>query len=176
MVRSKAGIEYENELALDTYRRTNGGLLPITTRSSGNVSMPLPDIIIDDGETVHSMEIKRTSTDKVTFESSSDTDLPTDDLYQITTFAQLYPRVVNLYLGAKFPNRQLVLTKLWPETEMSGTKTMDEILDEAEVLCPVPCNNTRTNNFIVYKPDTSDWPSATAGDDVDHLLDSVGYR
>jgi len=176
MVSSKEGYRYENELALDTYRRTNGELLPITTRSSGNVSMPLPDMLIDDGETVHAFEIKRTSRDKVTFEYDDDFDvLPTDDIYQLLLFAQIYPRTVRPYLGVRFPNRQLIIVRLWPDNDARGVKTVREILDQAVKMCPIECKRTYTDNFIVYKPDTSTWPSAQAGDDVEHLLRSIGY-
>lgn len=181
MVRSKAGYEYENQLALDVYRYTNGGLLPMTSRSSGNVSIPLPDIVIDDGECIHAMEIKRTSNDKVTFDSEPDDDLPTDDLYQLLLFSQLYPRPVRPYLGAKFPYRQLVMTKLWPDRVSHGTKTLSDILDEAVLMCPVECNHTYTDNFIVYKPESGSWPSTKKGDDIEHLgdveylLDTIGY-
>lgn len=181
-MRSKAGYEYENQLALDIFRYTNGGLVPLTTRSSGNVSIPLPDIVFDDGETVHAMEIKRTSGDKVTFESEYDEELPTDDLHQLLLYAQLYPRSVNLYLGAKFPYRQLVTTRLWPDESNHGTKTISEFLEEATVLCPVECNHTYTDNFVIYKPDTDQWPSSEKGDeiehigDVEHVLDVIGYN
>lgn len=176
MVRPKAGANYENELALDVYRTTDGGLVPITTRASGNVAIPLPDIVIDDGEYVHAMECKRTSTDSVTFTSDPEDDPPTDDLYQLLMFAQLYPRKVKLYLGSKFPYRQLVLTRLWPDNMTDGTKSLDQLLDEAEIMCPVRCKNTRTNNFVVYKPDTDEWPSSQKGDDVEHVLESIGYE
>lgn len=175
MVRSKAGIEYENELALEIYRATSGELLPLATRSSGNVAIPMPDIVIDDGEIVHAMEIKRTSKEKVTFTSDPTGDPPTDDLYQLLLFSELYPRTVCPYVGAKFPNRQLVLTRLWPDETTEGAKTLDQILDEAVLMCPVDSKNTRTDNFIVYKPGTNQWPSMRAGDDVEHVLDVIGY-
>lgn len=194
MTYSKRGYEYENQLVKDIYEQTSSQCMPIPCGFSGNHAVPSPDFLIDDGEKVHAFEVKRASNTRgaktFTYEGDddsavSDTDTDSDsasdstsataggDIDQLCTFARAHPRTVCSYLGVRFNNRQLILGKVWHQTT-----DRSEVLDSIVTTTPTDAVITRSNNISMRKPesDVSDasWPSASAGDDVQYILDTIG--
>lgn len=174
----KAGFDYEHEIANGVYETTEHDISPLRVGYSGNQSIPLPDVVIDDGTKIHAFEFKRTSDDRisVTFEEDNIGEPnPDDDLSQLLTFAEQYPRTVCPYIGVRFTNRQLILAKLWQEAP-----DYKSVLRSAVQTCPTDARLTRADNLSFHKPNSersdADWPSARQGDDIEYLLETIDYR
>lgn len=175
MPSGKSGISFEHSIANGVYRRTGNRLLPQRDGYSGNGAVPSADIVIEDGETVHAIELKNTSRNSQTFEYDPEPDVLSDDIAQLFEFMEQYPRTVCGYLGVKFPNRQLILAKVWAD----GATPLEDIV----ATCPVDAVVTRADNVSIRKPpttvqakaDETGWPSAQAGNDIDYLLNTIGY-
>lgn len=170
MVSSKRGREYENELTKNIYVETDGALIPETIGYSGNGAVPAPDIRIDDGTKVHAFELKRTSADRLSFQFDPD-DRQKDDADQLFNYCRQYPRTVVPYLGVRFDNRQLIILQPW-----LGAPNNLASLRGATKTTPLDVNLTRAHNLSVQKPSTDEWPSATKGDDVQHVLDTINFE
>jgi len=173
--RQKQGYITENELVRSIYEQTGGDLFPIPVGMSGNHNVPAPDIMIDDGTKVHAFELKSTSQDRQTFTLDTDeygNTTTSDDLSQLIYVARNYPRTVVPYAGVSFNRRQLVLTQFW-----TADLSARAILQSAETMAPdaVDTSVTYADNLSIRKPDTDVWPSATSGDDVAYLLETIGY-
>lgn len=170
---NQQGIDYEHEIADAVYEHTDGQLFPMRAGYSGNQAIPMPDVAIDDGDKIHAFEFKRTSNDRfsVTYDPEKVGEPnSSDDLSQLVTFARDHPRTVCPYVGVRFTNRQLVLAKLW-------LKAPDDrsMLNSAVQTCPTSVRVTRADNLSFHKPDTDEFPSARAGDDVEYLLETIDY-
>lgn len=172
--RQQAGLDYEHEIANGVYDRSGQQLFPIRAGYSGNSDIPLPDVAIDDGDKVHAIELKNTVEDRisVTFDEDelgkADAD---DDLSELVTFAEGYPRTVCPYVGVRFKNRQLVLAKLW--LEAPDRRSM---LNSAKQTCPTQVNVTRADNLSFHKPELDEWISAKKGDDIEYVLETIGVE
>lgn len=169
MARTK-GRSYENQLCVDIYRETDGQLIPEPIGYSGNHFAPAPDIHIDDGTKIHAIELKRTAQDRITVGYYPD-NYQRDDLDQLFTYARDHPRTVVPYVGVRFNNRQLLLCKLW-----LGAPTDVAIVRSATKFTPTDVRLTQTDNLSIHKPSLENWPSASAGDDVNHVLETIGFR
>jgi len=167
------GVDYEHRIATDIADRTDHDLLPL---SAGYTSIhnSAVDMLIDDGEAVHAFEMKRTSTDAYTLHWEPD-DPRTDDLYALCGFCREYPRPTYAYWGVRFTQRQLLVGRLYVD-EFPDT---DDMLSTAVQIAPVVgtdvVSQTYADNLRVTKPSTDDWPSQTRGDDVQAVLDAIGY-
>jgi len=172
MASSKAGIRYEHEIANRIYEYTGHRLLPQRDGFSGNGTVPGADIAIEDGNTVHAIELKRTGDSSQTFTYKPDDDDP-GDIDELEKFGNEYPRTVAAYIGVKFDNRQLALAKVWYDGE--------SILEDTVATAPIDAIVTRADNVSMRKPPTTvqdedeGWPSATKGNDVEYLLDVINY-
>lgn len=169
MSRQTQGKRYETGLAGDIYARTDGTLIPEPVGYSGNHNVIAPDLRIDDGTKVHAFELKTTKKDRISVVHDPG-DRAKDDLAQLIEYASTYPRTVVPYVGVKFGRRQLVLAQLW-----LGAPNAETILESATKTAPTTVNRTHANNLSFHKPETDEWPSARAGDDVDYLLNTIGY-
>lgn len=164
------GKRFETSLCSDIYDETGGTVIAEPIGYSGNHNVPAPDIRIDDGTKVHAIELKTTDSDRVSV-TYDPTDRARDDIAQLLEYAHTYPRTVAPYIGIKFTHRQLLLAKLWlgaPNDQVavrSATKTV-----------PTDVRYTYKGNLSFHRPDTNDWPSEQAGDNVDYLLRTIGYR
>lgn len=178
MSRQQQGKDYEHDLCTEIALKTDGTLLPIPAGYSGNHTYALdqridaPDIMIDDGQAVHCIELKNKGRgkDAVSFMYDEE-ERSKDDIYGLVNFCKLYPRPCYPYLGVRFSNRQLILTKLFVDA-----KNKQKLLKTAELHCPVESKITRADNFRVYKPDTDEWPSASKGSDSQHILDTIRFN
>lgn len=164
------GLDYEHEICQGVYEATDGRLLPERVGYSGNGVVPSPDVRIDDGTKVHAFELKKTKQDRLSV-TYDPTDNKKDDLCQLIDYARSYPRTVVPYVGVRFRNRQLILAKLW-----LGAPNDEAIVRSATKTAPTDVRMTRANNLSFHKPGTSDWPSQTKGDDIEYLLEEIGYR
>jgi len=172
MYAQKRGYEYENELVKTIYRHPDSDVVPVPCGMSGNHAVPAPDVLIDDGEKVHAVELKRTSETAKTFSYEPDADTR-DDIDDLLRFARQYPRTVCPYVGVRFDNRQLILAKVWPK----GADE-DQLLDSIVTTAPTDVVVTRADNVSFRKPESeksdAEWPSAQAGDDAEYLLEVIG--
>lgn len=176
MSQQKAGYVAENDLVKEIYDQTDGDLFPIPVGMSGNHNVPAPDIVIDDGVKVHAFELKTTSKDRISVMLDPDEYgkvTTSDDLSQLIYFGRNYPRTVVCYVGVSFNRRQLLLVKLWHNSDLS----VENVLQSAVTTAPsgVDVSVTYANNLSVQKPDTDGWPSAAQGDDIEYLLDTINY-
>jgi Holliday junction resolvase len=169
MANTKKGRNYENQLCADVYRHTDGRLIAEPIGYSGNHIAPAPDIRIDDGTKIHAIELKRTGRDRISVGYNPD-DLEKDDIHQLLTYAREYPRTVVPYVGVRFNNRQLLLTKLW-----LGAPNERAVVRSATNFTPTDVRLTKHDNLSIHQPSLDNWPSASAGDDVVYLLDTIGY-
>lgn len=165
----KRGIQYENDICSGIYTRTGGDLIPERMGYSGNGVVPAPDVRIDDGTKVHAIELKKTKQDRISINYEPN-DRQKDDLHQLIEYARNYPRTVVPYVGVRFRNRQLILTKLW-----LGAPNDETIIRSATKTGPTDVRLTNANNLSFHKPSTDEWPSQSKGDDVDYLLETIGY-
>ena len=164
------GRKFELSLCNDIYDATDESLIPEPVGYSGNHTLPAPDIHIDDGGKVHAIELKRTARDQVSLYYDDD-DYQKDDLKQLITYCENHPRLAVPYIGVRFDNRQLLLIKLWLEAPMD-----EAVVRSAESLAPVDTvGYTRAGNISVRKPSLDEWKSASSGDDVEHILETIGY-
>jgi len=163
------GRAYEMDLCTELYERTGGTILPIPAGYSGNHNIPSADIVIDDGQKVHAIELKKTSADRKSLYYDPE-DTERDDLNQLLEFARDYPRTVCPYFGVRFDRRQLILAKFW-----LGAPNDMIALRSAVNTTPVDVRLTAAGNISVHKPDTETWPSASSGSDVEYILDTIGY-
>lgn len=174
MASSKSGIQYEHELANGVYRRTGHRLLPQRDGFSGNGAVPSADLQIEDGRMIHAFEVKKTSQSSKTFEYKPNSDDP-GDIDELLQFQAECPRTVCAYLGVRFENRQLVIAKI---------HRSETLLEDIVATCPVDAKATRADNVSIRKPQTENqaltdeigWPSASVGDDVGYLLETIGYN
>lgn len=169
---SKKGRTYEHHLGDIVADATNGELIPLGTGYNSQHSEAV-DLIIDDGYAVHALELKRTSKDAYTLHWDED-DYQKDDLYNMCKFCVNYPRPTYPYVGVRFNNRQLALTKLyindWPE--------QDDLLSDAVTLAPIDAKVTRADNLRFYRPESgSGWQSENLDQfDAQHVLDTIGWQ
>ncbi len=170
MSSQKRGKSYETELSQDIYEETDHTLLPEPIGYSGNHNIPAPDIRIDDGTKIHAFELKRTTSDRISV-TYDPTDRGKDDLHQLIQYAREYPRTVVPYVGVRFTQRQLLIAKLW-----LGAPNDEAVIRSATKTAPTDVRLTRAGNLSIHKPDTDEWPSARKGDDVQYLLETIGYR
>lgn len=165
------GRQYETELCARIYDETGGQLIAEPLGYSGNHQAPAPDIRIDDGQKIHAFELKKTSDDRksIYYEPADKT---TDDINQLLTYADTYPRTVVPYIGVRFTNRQLVVAPIWMRAPNDRAK-----LQSATNTAPsgVDISVTYADNLSVQRPDTDAWPSAQKGDDVAYILREIGY-
>lgn len=166
---TKKGRNFEHDLCADIYQATNHELIPEPIGYSGNHFAPSPDISIDDGTKLHAMELKNTSKDRITFYYDPD-DKKRDDIYQLLEYARKYPRTVIPYVGVNFDRRQLLLIPLW----LDGPNDR-AAMRSATKMTPCDVSLTYADNLSVQKPSTDVWPSAKAGDDVEYVLETIGY-
>ncbi|WP_153952869.1 hypothetical protein [Halosegnis longus] len=175
MTSSKSGKNYETRLAKDIYERSDHEIVPMPAGYSGNHDIPAPDVYLYDGERFHVFELKKTSKDRLSILFDPD-DRAKDDIHQLMTFASQHPGNVVPYVGVRFDNRQLVLAKLWGESDE------ERMLDTAAMTAPTGVNVTQSNNLSFSKPETrvqdveNGWPSAVAGNDAGYLLRYIGYE
>ncbi len=170
MSAQKKGYEYENELCKDIYDATDGALIPEPIGFSGNHSLPAPDIRIDDGTKVHAIELKRTTKDRISIGWDPES-TKKDDLHQLIAYARDYPRTVVPYVGVRFTNRQLLLSKLW-----LGAPNEEAVVRSATNLAETDIRFTGSKNLSVHRPSLDDWKSATSGDDAAYLLETIGWK
>lgn len=169
MVSSKRGRRDELELCRAIYRRTDGRLVPEPIGYSGNHVVPSPDIVIDTGRKRHAIEHKSTASNRlsVTYDPS---DTGADDIDQLLTYADEYPRTVVPHVAVTFTRRQLTMGTLW----LPGDD-IEAALDGAVATCETSVNRTRSNNLSFHRPSADEWYSAQAGDSVAYLLSRIGY-
>lgn len=169
----RRGLNYEHEMANGIYERTHGKLFPLRVAWSGNGNIPAPDVFVDDGKKGHAFEFKRTTQDRISLTYNPDDDEP-DDLSDLITFAQNYPRTCCAYIGVRFTHRQLLLAKIWLQAPDPLA-----MLESAVTMCPVDASVTYAGNLSIQKPDSdlsdAKWASAQVGDDVEYLLATIGY-
>lgn len=165
---SQKGQKYEHDLADEIVEATDGELLPLGAGYTSRHASPA-DLIIDDGEAVHVLEIKNTSTDAYTFHWEPD-DYQKDDLYNMMKFCVNYPRPAYPYWAVNFNNRQLAIGKLY----INDFPDTDAVLDSAVSLSPIEAKRTRADNLRVYKPESDDWTTKHI-DDAQAVLDAIGY-
>lgn len=169
----KAGKDYEIQIATAVYNETDGDLVPIPAGFSGNHKIPSPDVLLFDGTKFHAFEFKRTTKDR--YSVLYDPDGGDDDISQLLTFAQEHPGIVVPHIGIRFTQRQLILCQLWGESDE------ERMLDAAVMTCPTEAKVTRSDNLSFQKPPTraqdraNGWPSARSGDDVQYVLEEIGY-
>lgn len=166
----RRGLNYEHEMANGVYEATDGALFPLRVGWSGNNKIPAPDVFVDDGIKGHAFEFKRTTQDRISITYDPDSDEP-DDLSDLITFASSYPRTCCAYLGIRFTHRQLVLLKFW-----LGAPGTAALLQSAVTTSPIDARVTHAGNLSVHKPANDDWMSAQSGDDVQYLLETIGYE
>lgn len=170
MVRKK-GNRYEHILADLVADATNGELIPLGAGYNSQHSEAV-DLIIDDGRSVHAFELKRTGQEAYTC-YWNENDYQKDDLYNLCKFCVEYPRPTYPYVGVRFNQRQLALTKLylndWPD--------QDELLDDSVQLSPIEAKHTGSGNLRFYRPDSGDWPAKNLdARDAQHVLDRISWQ
>jgi len=165
----RQGLDYEHEMANGIYYETGGSLFPLRVGWSGNNKIPAPDVFVDDGTKAHAFEFKRTSQDRISI--TIDYGDENDDLSELIQFARDYPRTCCAYLGVRFTHRQLVLLKFWLDSPGPTA-----LLESAVTTSPIDVRVTRAGNLSIHRPDTDEWPSAGSGDDVEYLLEKIGYE
>lgn len=172
MYAQKRGIEYENDLVRDVYEHPDSDVVPVPCGMSGNHGVPAGDVLVDDGEQLHAFELKRTSEDSKSFVYEPDPGLR-DDISDLLVFAKEYPRPVCPYVGVRFDNRQLILAKIWQKSSDDS-----QLLDSIVTTAPTEAIVTHAGNVSFRKPDSdkssAEWPSATAGNDAEYLLETIG--
>lgn len=166
---SQKGRRYETELCSDIYEESDRELFPLPIGYSGNHTIPSPDVLIDDGMKMHAIELKRVggNRESVVYDMF---DTEKDDIYQLLTFARQYPRTVVPYVGVRFDRRQLILTKLW----LGGPNDATALRSAANT-APTDVRLTHDDNLSFHKPSTDEWSGASAGDDAEYVLDTIGY-
>lgn len=167
---TKKGRNYEHDLTNLVGDATDGELVPLAAGYNSDLSRDV-DMLIDDGEAVHVFELKKTSKDAYTLHWDED-DRQKDDLYGLIRFCVEYPRPTYPYVGVRFDNRQLALTKTyvghWPDQE--------QLLRVASELSPIESKVTRAGNLRFYKPPSSEWTTQSLDQhDAQHVLDTIGY-
>lgn len=170
MSKQRRGKLFETGLCGDIYSRTGGELFPEPIGFSGNHAVPAPDIKIDDGTKIHAIELKTTGNDRMSLTHDAE-DRQKDDLWQLFDYAERFPRTVVPYAGVKFNNRQLLLMQFW-----ARAPNVRSVLQSGVNDIPTDVRLTKKSNLSVHKPDLDVWPSARKGDDVDYVLDKIGYH
>jgi Holliday junction resolvase len=164
------GRAQETQLCKKIYERTDGDLLPMPAGYSGNHGIPSADILIDDGTKIHAFELKRTGRERLSVRHDPD-NTKRDDVHQLIQFSKEYPRTVAPYLGIRFDRRQIICSKLWTE----GPNDMIA-LTSAVNTTPTDDRLTDAGNLSYHKPKADEWPSASSGDDVSHILNTINYN
>lgn len=167
---SQRGKRFETNLCSAVYDATDGELFPEPVGYSGNHRVPAPDIKVDDGHQIHAIKLKTSKKDRVSVVYDPE-DTNRDDLHQLLTYAQKFPRQVVPYVGIKFTNRQLVCIPLW-----LGAPTAEAAVRSATKTAPIDVRYTYAGNLSVHRPSTEEWPSASAGDSAEYLLEAIDYR
>jgi Holliday junction resolvase len=167
---SKRGKQYELDICTAVYEQTEGDIIPEPIGYSGNHSLPAPDVRIDDGSTVHAIELKRTSSDRKSIYHDPES-YQKDDLDQLIEYCREYPRLCVPYVGVRFDNRELLLFDLW-----LGAPTDRAVVRSGTSTSPTDgVNYTSDGNLSVHKPELSEWTSATTGNDATRVLEEIGY-
>lgn len=174
MSQQQRGNDYEHTLSSDIYTYTNGELIPLGAGYNTVHGSPI-DMLIDDGHAVHVFELKTTSQDAYTLTWDPE-EYQEDDIYYMMKFCKEYPRPTYPYIGMRFNNRQLALTKLY----MNDYPDMREVLDDAKLMSPIEAKTNeagvKENNIRFYKPETGEWPGTNLEEkDVQHVLDTINF-
>jgi hypothetical protein len=166
---TKTGRRYEHKLSNAVFDATDGVLIPLGGGFNGATAWDV-DMLIDDGEAVHVFELKRTGQDGYTLVWDPD-DRSHDDLYGLVEFCINYPRPAYPYVGVRFNNKQLAVTRIyvdeWPDRE--------GLLDSAEMLEPYDdvVDHTGYGNLRFHRAESI--PSQASGNDAQHVLDRINY-
>jgi Holliday junction resolvase - archaeal type len=163
---SKRGLNYEHRIANGIYLRTE--IPALRSGYSGNQLVPSPDIVIDDGEKLHAIELKTTSEGRTSLTWEAD-DEENDDISGLLEFTRDCPRTVCPYLGVKFNHRQLSLAKGWPMADDTAV-----LLETFAGTAPTDVRLTNNLNLSWHKPDTDEWLSQQKGDDIKYICEVLG--
>ena len=164
----QAGKNLDNHIANGIYEHTDGNVVTHSTRGSGNVKSPQPDVVVRTNVWDYAIELKRNTRtdrgDRATFIESS-------DLKQLGKCSNDYTQI---YCGLKMTHCEMVCV----EVEVASPD--DDVSDLAQSLADnlpeaFDANATRSDNVTVRKPELDDWPSSRAGrSDVEVVCDAIG--
>lgn len=161
-------------MAKEIYRSTDDHVRAYRCGYSGNGALPQPDVLVTDTMQNHALELKGPiASERVYVEA--------DDVDQLVECQTANTAV---YLVVKFQRREPMVVRYFDQLS-GGQKSLDgadeyDALSAAEklaVLVPDPFDPRVTDGgaLALDKPETSSWPSASAGsDDVDAILSGIG--
>lgn len=166
MTRQSRGLEKEHELAKAVYHSTDGKIFPMRCGYSGNQTIPSPDLLIPFDGTLRAVELKTTSTDKLTITPANLHDLREWCINQteVPTYA---------YLGVKFNRWVAYFDRL---TRIGNPEVCFERFADN---CPMTAYITGSGNLKIKKPVSgeTDWQSNAAADsdtaDADSLITAL---
>jgi len=165
----QAGKDLDNAIANGIYEHTDGNVVTHSTRGSGNVKSPQPDVVVRTNVWDYAIELKRnTRTDR----GDRATFIKSDDLKQLGKCSNDYTQI---FCGLKMTHCEMVCV----EVDASSGDPADLAASLAENLPePFDANATRSNNVTVRKPENTDvWPSARSGrSDVEVVCDAIGVK
>lgn len=166
--------QYENDIAKQIHRGTDGHIRAYRCGYSGSNAMPQPDVLVTTGTVNYAMEIKGPI-------QSGHCYVDEEDLEQLEDCENGYTAAV---LVVKFQNREPMVVRYFgdltnAQSVVKGAKEYEDmsVAERMAALTPNAFDPSVTDSgtLSLTKPDTDDWPSARAGsDDVDAILSGVG--
>lgn len=159
----QAGKDYDNQIANELQRRTDDSVSVHSMRGSGNTVHPQPDVLIRRPHHDVALELKRTSV-----ATGEDYYIVGEDLFQLAECRNDY---THSWLGVKFSRRELLM--LWVPGHVPSSRTPTALCEAAPRA--LDSHVTEGDRLRLTKPETSQWPSATAGrDDIEVIADELG--
>lgn len=166
--------QYENDMAKQIHRATPSHVRAYRCGYSGSNAMPQPDVLVTDVMENHGLEIKGPIQSDTVY-------VDADDIEQLRECQNSHTAV---YLVVKFSRREPVVVRYFEELTAQQHPEADKFNDMSPaekfaVLAPDAFNPrvTDSGTLALDKPDTDDWPSASAGSsDVDAILSGLGIK
>lgn len=165
--------QYEHDMANAVYRKTEDHVKVYPCGYSGSNAMPQPDVLVCEPQQNHAMEIKgpiqseRHYIDAEEFEQLLACEAPTTAVYLVVKFSRREPVVVRYWRSFDDP------TAGGLPADYNDLSPVEQFVE----LFPAAFEPRVTDGGALGldKPDTDDWPSASAGaDDVDAICSGLG--
>lgn len=159
--------QWENLKAKEIYRKTGPEIRTYRCGYSGSNAMPQPDVLLTTPTNNYAIEMKGPiATDYCSVEE--------DDIDQLVECTNSYTTAA---LVIKFQRREALVVRFFDKA--SGIDEYDDLSPAEKFAALIPQEFdprvTDSGTLRVTKPDTDEWPSATAGsDDVDAILSGLG--
>lgn len=151
MSKQKQGRQYENDLAKELHRNTEGRFV-VRAGYSGNSALPLPDIYIRNCDETYDVafEVKRTSRDH--------TYVDRDDFVNLYKLRNRVPYKLDTVFAYKFSQREMLTHSIPHKSKDSVDDVIERYVKEYDRV-----SRSGEDTVRIDKPALDDYPSARSG-------------